>query len=160
MRRTTTFAVRSASTEDEQLLRELSDAPASLWNELNYERRQQFFNGDSVWDTDGYRKQYVGVLSSATARQVIRKNSEAWRSFFAARDSSEDTAHSGCWGNEDGSRELRTHIRNDQYTLETGERSRLEVPAGQDPKDEYGLGYHGRLRLEVAGDLKWDGEQG
>jgi len=27
---------------------------------------------------------------------------------------------------------LRTYIRNDQYTLETGERSRLEIPVGQD----------------------------
>jgi len=27
-------------------------------------------------------------------------------------------------------------------------------------KEEYGLGYHDRLRLEVAGNPKWDGEQG
>jgi len=31
---------------------------------------------------------------------------------------------------------------------------------GQDLKEEYGLGYHDRLRLEVAGDPKWEGEQG
>jgi putative transposase len=31
---------------------------------------------------------------------------------------------------------------------------------GQDLKNEYGLGYHDRLRLEVTGDPKWDGEQG
>ena len=43
---------------------------------------------------------------------------------------------------------------------ETGERSRLEIPVGQDLKEEYGLGYHDRLRLEVAGNPKWDGEQG
>ena len=55
---------------------------------------------------------------------------------------------------------MRTYIRNDQYTLETGERSRLEIPVGQDLKEEYGLGYHERLRLEVAGDPKWEGEQG
>nr|WP_049930906.1 RNA-guided endonuclease TnpB family protein [Halosimplex carlsbadense] len=160
MRRTNTFAVRPRSEQDEQLLRDLLDASASLWNELNYERRQQFFNGDSVWDTADYRKQYVGVLGSATAQQVIRKNSEAWRSFFAAREDGEDTAPPGYWGNEDDGRELRTYIRNDQYTLETGERSRLEIPVGQDLKDEYGLGYHDRLRLEVAGDSKWKGEQG
>ncbi|ELZ22477.1 transposase [Halosimplex carlsbadense 2-9-1] len=160
VRRTNTFAVRPRSEQDEQLLRDLLDASASLWNELNYERRQQFFNGDSVWDTADYRKQYVGVLGSATAQQVIRKNSEAWRSFFAAREDGEDTAPPGYWGNEDDGRELRTYIRNDQYTLETGERSRLEIPVGQDLKDEYGLGYHDRLRLEVAGDSKWKGEQG
>ena len=160
VRRTNTFAVRPLSTQDEQLLRDLLDASASLWNELNYERRQNFFDGESVWDTADYRKQYVGVLGSATAQQVIRKNSEAWRSFFAAREDGEDTAPPGYWGNEEDGRELRTYIRNDQYTLETGGRSRLEIPVGQDLKDEYGLGYHDRLRLEVAGDPKWKGEQG
>jgi putative transposase len=160
VRRTNTFAVRPLSTQDKRLLRELLDASASLWNELTYERRQNFFDGESVWDTADYRKQYVGVLGSATAQQVIRKNSEAWRSFFAAREDGEDTAPPGYWGNEDEGREFRTYIRNDQYTLETGERSRLEIPVGQDLKDEYGLGYHDRLRLEVAGDPKWEGEQG
>jgi putative transposase len=160
VRRTNTFVVRPLSTQDEQLLRDLLDASASLWNELTYERRQNFFDRESVWDTADYRKQYVGVLGSATAQQVIRKNSEAWRSFFAAREDGEDTAPPGYWGNEDEGRELRTCIRNDQYTLETGERSRLEVPVGQDLKEEYGLSYHDRLRLEVTGDPKWDGEQG
>jgi putative transposase len=160
VRRTNTFAVSPLSTEDEQLLRDLLDASASLWNELNYERRQQFFEGESVWDTADYRKQYVGVLGSATAQQVIRKNSEAWRSFFAAREDGENTAPPGYWGNEDEGRELRTYIRNDLYTFETGERSRVEIPVGQDLKDEYGLGHHDRLRLEVAGDPKWEGEQG
>ena len=160
VRRTNTFAVRPLSEQDEQLLRELLDASASLWNELNYERRQNFFDGDSVWDTADYRKQYVGVLGSATAQQVIRKNSEAWRSFFAACEDGEDTAPPGYWGNEEAGRELRTYIRNDSYTIETGERSRLEIPVGQDLKDEYGLGYYDRLRLEVCGAPKWDGEQG
>jgi putative transposase len=160
VRRTNTFAVRPLSEQDEQLLRELLDASASLWNELNYERRQNFFDGDSVWDTADYRKQYVGVLGSATAQQVIRKNSEAWRSFFAACEDGEDTAPPGYWGNEVAGRELRTYIRNDSYTIETGERSRLEIPVGQDLKDEYGLGYYDRLRLEVCGAPKWDGEQG
>jgi len=160
MKRTNTFAVRPLFDQDERLLRDLLDASASLWNELNYERRQQFFDGESVWDTADYRKQYVDVLGSATAQQVIRKNTSAWQSFFAAREDGEDTAPPGYWGNEDDGRELRTFIRNDQYTLETGERSRLEIPVGQALKDEYGLGYHDRLRLEVAGNLNWKGEQG
>lgn len=151
--------MRPLSTQDEQLLRELLDASASLWNELTYDRRQQFFDGDSVWDAADYRRQYVGVLGSATAQQVIRKNSEAWRSFFAALKNGEDTAPPGYWGNENDGRELRTHIRNDQYPLEIGERSRLKIPVGNDPKDEYGLGYHDRLRLEVCGAPKWDDEQ-
>ena len=69
--------MRPLSTQDERLLRDLLDASASLWNELTYDRRQQFFDSDSVWDTADYRRQYVGVLGSVTAQQVIRKNSEA-----------------------------------------------------------------------------------
>ena len=163
VRRTNTFAVRPLTTEDEQLLRDLLDASASLWNELTYERRQNFTDPNidtSVWDTEDYRKQYVGVLGSATAQQVIRKNSEAWRSFFSLKEKGEANGLPGYWGNENEGRKLRTYIRNDQYTLETGERSRLEIPVGQDLKDEYGFGYHDRLRLEVAGDPKWEGEQG
>ncbi|MFW6458590.1 MAG: RNA-guided endonuclease InsQ/TnpB family protein [Halodesulfurarchaeum sp.] len=160
MRRTNSFAVRPLTDQGERLFRELLDASASLWNELNYERRQNFFDGESVWDTADYRKQYVGVLGSATAQQVIRKNSEAWRSFFAARENDEETAPPGYWGNEDDGRELRTYIRKDQYTLEIGERSRLEIPVGKDLKKKYGLGYQERLRLEVAGDPKWGGEPG
>ncbi len=154
VRRINTFTMRPLSEQDEQLLRDLLDASASLWNELTYERRQQFFNGESVWDTTDYRKQYVGVLGSATAQQVIRKNTSAWQSFFAARENDKGTAPPGYWGKEDDGRELRTFIRNDQYTLETGERSRLEIPVGQDLKDEYGLEHHDRLRLDVCGARK------
>jgi len=32
-----------------------------------------------------------------------------------------------------------------------GKRSRLEIHVGQELKDEYGLGYHERLCLEVRG---------
>ena len=160
VRRTNTFAVRPRSESDERLLRELLDASASLWNALNYERRQQFFDDESVWNTADYRKRYVGVLGSATAQQVIRKNSETWRSFFAACEANEDTAPPGYWGNQEDGRKLRTYIRNDMYTLETGKRSRLEIPVGQDLKDKYGLSYHERLRLQVCGVPKWGGEQG
>jgi len=44
------------------------------------------------------------------------------------------------------------------YTLETGDRSRIEIPVGSALKEEYD--HTGRLRLEVAGDPKWDGKQG
>lgn len=160
MKRTNTFVVRPRTEEHEELLYQLLDASASLWNELNYERRQQFFDGESVWNTTDFRKQYAGVLGSSAAQQVIRKNSEAWRSFFAAQEEGQSAGPPGYWGNEEEGRELRTFIRNDQYTLETGERSRLEISLGQDLKDEYGIGYHDRLRLEVAGDPKWEGKQG
>jgi hypothetical protein len=37
-RRTSTVAVRPLSEQGEQLLRDLLDASAGLWNRLNYER--------------------------------------------------------------------------------------------------------------------------
>jgi putative transposase len=155
---------RSPRTErDDELLRRLLDASASLWNQLNYERRQNLTDPEidtSVWDTDDYRKRYVGVLGSATAQAVIAENDDAWKSFFALKEQGEANGLPGYWGNEDDGRELRTFFRCDQYTVETGERSRLEVPVGSDLKDEYGLGHTERLRLEVRGRPKWDGEQG
>ena len=66
----------------------------------------------------------------------------------------------GYWGNEEEGRELRTYIRNDQYTLETGDSSRLEIPVGKELKAKYSLGYTERVRLEAAGIPKWDGKQG
>ena len=160
MKRTNTFVVRPCSEQDKRLLREVLDASASLWNELTYERRQQYFDGESVWDTADYRKQYVGVLGSATAQQLIRKSTSAWKSFFSLKENDEPCSPPGYWGNEEEGRELRTYVRNDQYTLETGDRSRLEIPVGTELKAKYGLGHTERLRLEVAGTPKWDGKQG
>jgi putative transposase len=54
---------------------------------------------------------------------------------------------------------LRTYVRNDQYTIEYGKRSRLEVPIGSELKDELGLNLNQRLRVELSGDSKWHGEQ-
>jgi len=160
MRRTNTFVVRPRSEQDAELLHELLDASASLWNELTYERRQNYFDGDSIWDTDDYRKQYVGVLGSATAQQLIRKSKSAWKSFFSLKEKGERCSPPGYWGNEEDGRTLRTYIRNDQYTLEMGDRSRLEIPVGKELKEKYDLGFAECLRLEVAGVPKWDGKQG
>ncbi|MFW5956411.1 MAG: IS200/IS605 family transposon protein TnpB, partial [Halorhabdus sp.] len=148
MRRVNSFTVVPRSDADEELLRRLLDASASLWNQLTYERRQNFTdpaNEKSVWDTEDYRKQYVGVLGSATAQQVIRKNTEAWRSFFALKEQGKANGLPGYWGNEEEGREWRTYIRNDQYTLRWGDRSTIEITVGSDLKDEYDMGYRERL---------------
>jgi putative transposase len=167
VRRTNTFDVQPLSAADERLFRELLDASASLWNEVNYERRQALFDRhddpdiDSVWDVDdkAVYGRYNGVLGAATTRSVIRKNDQAWRSFFACLEADDETARPpGYWGNEEDGRVLRSYIRNDSYTLETGERSRLEIPVGKDLKDKYD--HTGRLRLEVCGRPHWHGKQG
>jgi putative transposase len=158
MRRTNTFAVRPCTEQDKRLLREVLDASASLWNELTFGRRQNFFDGESVWDADDCYNRYNNVLGAATTRTVIRKNDQVWRSFFD--EDNPDANLPGYRGNEEDGRMLMTHLRNDSYTLELSDRSRLEIPVGEDLKTQYGLGYRERLRLEVAGEPRWDGKQG
>ena len=168
MKRTNTFTVRSLSDDSEQLLRDLLDASAALWNEVNYERLMRYndedgFEGD-VWDADTGQLEgkYKGVLGASTAQQVIRKNSEAWRGFFDTKKQYHDgsnrsaTDHPnppGFRGNKDDGRQLKGVIRNDAYTVEWGERSRLEILVGGELKDRYD--HTGRLRLEIAGDPNW-----
>ncbi|MDR5657718.1 transposase [Halodesulfurarchaeum sp. HSR-GB] len=169
MKRTNTFAVRPLSDDGEQLLRDLLDASAALWNEVNYQRLMRYndedgFEGEDVWDanTGALDGKYKGVLGASTAQQVIRKNSEAWRAFFRLKDQYHDpentsvTEHPeppGFRGNEDDGRVLKGVIRKDAYTVEWGEWSRLEILVGSDLKDRYD--HTGRLRLEIAGDPNW-----
>jgi putative transposase len=119
---------------------------------------------EDVWDADTGRLegQYKAVLGASTAQQVIRKNSEAWRSFFRLKDQYYDESNTsvtehpeppGFRGNEDEGRQLKTVIRNTSYTVEWGERSRLEILVGSELKDEYD--HTGRLRLEIVGCPNW-----
>jgi putative transposase len=85
MKRANQFDVRPRSTKECEAFVRWLDASASLWNETTYARRQAFFtNDESVWDADTGKLEgkYKGILSSSVAQQLIRKNSEAWRSFF------------------------------------------------------------------------------
>jgi putative transposase len=156
MRRTNRFDVVPRSDAEEELLRRLLDASATLWNEINYERREKYADPDEdVWDISEYRGRYAGILGASTVQQIERKNREAWKSFFTLKTKGEANGKPGFWGNRADGRELRTHIRNTSYTVEWGEHSRLEILVGQDLKDEYGLGYNERLRLEVRGNPNW-----
>ncbi|GGK79528.1 RNA-guided endonuclease InsQ/TnpB family protein [Haloarcula sebkhae] len=161
MRRTNSFDVVPQSEQDEAVLRRLLDASASLWNQLTYERRQHFFAGESVWDSEHYYDEYVDVLGSATTQQITRVNDAAWRSFFeTVEKADQEVSPPGYWGNQADGRDLRTYIRNDAYTISWGERSRLEVPIGSQLKDEYGFGRAERLRVVVRGEPHWQGDQG
>jgi putative transposase len=160
MKRTNTFVVRPRSESDEALLQEVMDATASFWNELTYARRQRFFDDENIWETDEFRGQYKGQLGAVGVQTMTRKHNAAWKSFFAQLERGEDASPPGYWGNADDGRDLRVFVRNDSYELQWADYSRVEVPAGQDLKDKYDMGYFERLRLEVRGDPKWSGEQG
>ncbi len=169
MKRTNTFAVRPLSDDGEQLLRDLLDASAALWNEVNYQRLMRYndedgFEDEDVWDADTGRLEgkYKGIVGASTAQQVIRKNSEAWRGFFELKEAyhnpenqsvTEHPEPPGFWGNQDDGRKLHTVIRNTSYTVEWGDRSRLEILVGTELKERYN--HTGRLRLEIAGEPNW-----
>jgi len=69
----------------ERKLRRLSNISAKLYNELNYERRQQFFHEKKIdfnktWDK--YYKKYKEELK-VNAQAVMQKSNEVWNSFFS-----------------------------------------------------------------------------
>jgi putative transposase len=82
MRRTTTFKLDPTKEQEQELFRR-ADACACMWNQIIYQRRQSFFNNQMDWNTDDAYHHYKTIIGSASAQQVIRKNNEAWKSFFA-----------------------------------------------------------------------------
>jgi len=185
MRRANTFDVRPLSHRGRFALIELLDSSAACFNEINYHRRQAYFSArydaddhhnvseleDIVRDAasqEEYRNKYIQQLSSSIPQQLERKNWQTWTGFFALlrkyRDSddtevTDEPGPPGYW-KEGGTRQLHTVIRNDTYSLELGERSRLELPLGKELKEKYGYGYHEKLRLEVRGRPHWEGPNG
>jgi putative transposase len=185
MRRANTFDVRPLSHRGRLALIELLDSSAACFNEINYDRRYAYFS--ARYDADDqhavseledivrnaasqeeYRNKYIQQLSSSIPQQLERKNWQTWNGFFDLlrkyRDPKDDEVTDepsppGYW-KEDGKRHLHTVIRNDTYSLELGERSRLEVPLGKELKEKYGYGYNEKLQLEVRGRPHWDGPSG
>ncbi|MHA2427765.1 MAG: RNA-guided endonuclease InsQ/TnpB family protein [Candidatus Hermodarchaeia archaeon] len=82
MRRTNTVTLKPTTVQHQQLL-QLAEDCARLWNELTYRRRQSLFRGHMTWDWQDLYDTYKDAVGSATAQQIERKNSEAWRAFFA-----------------------------------------------------------------------------
>jgi len=69
----------------ERKLRRLANTSVGLFNEINYERRRQFFRGEKVGfkeTRDKYYEKYKSTLG-VNAQAVMQKNNEAWNSFFS-----------------------------------------------------------------------------
>ena len=140
-------------------LRRLADATAKLWNELNYERRQQFFNHQRVdfkgtWDK--YYEKYKNVLGPANTQAVMQKNNEAWNSFFSLLNMKKEgklppyithVSPPGYWKDkETGRRRLIIVVRQDRYIVDV-ERHVIIL------KDF-------NMEIKFAGRLRWFGKQG
>jgi putative transposase len=142
----------------ERKLRRLADISAKLYNEINYERRQQFFQQHHVdfkvtWDK--YYGKYKGKLGVNT-QAIMQKNNEAWSSFFSLLKLKKEgrlpphIKHVNTpkyWKDKDTKeRKLILIIRQDRYIVD--EQRHVIIL-----KDF-------NLEIEFAGRLRWYGKQG
>jgi putative transposase len=142
----------------ERKLRKLADACARLYNEVNYERRQQFFNHQRVdfrgtWSK--YYEKYKGILG-VNAQAVLQKNNEAWNSFFTLLNMKREgklppfmnhVSPPGYWKDkETGRRKLIIVIRQDRYVVD----EQRHVLILKDFK----------MAIRFTGGLRWFGRQG
>ena len=141
----------------ERKLRRLADISAKLFNEINYERRQEFFRGEKVdfegtWGKCyGKYKEELGV----NAQAVMQKNNEAWNSFFSLlrlRKENKLPPHMDrvsppkYWKDgETGVRKLLLVVRQDRYVVD--EKNHIIL------KD-----FH--LEIDFTGRLRRHGKQG
>ena len=149
MKRTNTFTLNPGK-EEGAVLFEWADNCSRMYNELNYKRRQSFFEGKFDWSTDDLYHKYKPSIGSATAQQIINKNNEAWKSFFALLKKwkegglNERPRPPGYWKDRrTGKRILRILVRLDSYSLG---RKYVKLPR--------------RLKVRWKGKNRWEGKQG
>jgi len=96
-------------------------------------------------------EKYAPIIGSATAHQIINKNSEAWRSFFSLKKLECEGKLPGYitkvlmprYWKKNGKRELRIVVSKDCYRF-----------------DERYLYFPNGIKVRYDGNLKWRGEQG
>jgi putative transposase len=153
MKRSNTF-ILLPNNKQEQQLTDLATNCAKLWNEITFRRRQSFFEHKMNWNTSDLYKKYSRLIGSASAQQIIRKNDEAWRSFFALLkmqgegklpDHQQGKVRPvGYWKDgQTGRYRLYIPLRNDCYKIHN---NRLQIR-----KD---------LRIRMQGNRRWYGKQG
>ncbi len=138
-----------------KLLR-LAELSSKLYNEVNYERRQQFFKEEKVdfkaaWNR--YYQKYEDRLGVG-AQAVLQKNNEAWSSFFTILKLKKEgrlpshVVHISpprCW-KENGKRKKILVVRQDRFEVDE-ERKKIIL------KDF-------KIEIDFVGRLKWGGKQG
>jgi len=147
-RRSNTLEVKF---KDDKRAFSLGDNCTILWNILTYKRRQSFWKHKFTWASKREYNAFKKLIGSATAQQTIRKNDEAWRSFFRQlkllkQGTLKGVTYAnppGYWKDKQGNRIPRIIIRNDCYTING---QRLKLPLG--------------LKGRVHGKPEWQGKQG
>ncbi len=143
----------------EEKLKAMCSLASKLWNEVNYARRRQFFETKHV-DLKGTYKyfynKYKMLIGSATTQQILNKNNEAWRSFFALLKARKEKRlpsfmakiHPPGYMKRGRSRVLWLVLRNDHYRIE-GDTITIK-----------GLGVIGRIKVRYKGLIHLKGKQG
>jgi putative transposase len=148
---------------EQETLFDIGLACARLWNELNYEKRQAFFNRElSPGKRDEINKRYYHKykeMLGVNAGQVINKNDEAWNAFFELLDLRKQgklppfmkkLSPPGYWKDrETGGKKIHILIRNDRYHVE---------PISED--EGYIVLEDFDLRIRYVGRIRWEGKQG
>ena len=136
----------------------MADACARLYNELNYERRRQFFSGKGV-DFKGtwskYYEKYKRILG-VNAQAVMQKNNEDWSSFFSLLKLKREgklpphmrrVSPPGYWKDkETGRRKLIIVVRQDRYVVDEQRHVIILKDFG--------------MEIKFVGRLRWYGKQG
>ncbi len=157
MKRAVTVKLQPSKAQEE-ILSQLADAGAKVWNRVNYLRRQQFFQ-EQIVDFNSTEKtvyeEFKKEIGSATVQQICRKNAEAWRSFFSLLRKKRNgelpewfKPKPPNYFKEDGGRKPLIILRNDQYRID-GNRLILK-----------GLGKFKRLEIQFKGRIHLKGKQG
>lgn len=170
--RTNTFALAPKAEWKKVCLIELLDSATALVNIVTYHRRQAYFNDDQtrsdVWKAitkTEMRNRFQPVLGRAITDKMLDKCDEQWDAFFEQLDDYYDGERDdkpgvpGYW-KDDGRRVLKACIRNDAYTVEWGEHSRIELALGSELKETYGIPLNQRIRVPIKGNPQYDGHGG
>ncbi|MFP3229961.1 MAG: transposase [Caldisphaera sp.] len=139
-------------------LRRLANISAKLFNELNYERRQQFFHEKKVDFNKTWNKYYEKYKEElkVNAQAVMQKSNESWNSFFSLLKLKKKeklptfmkhVSPPRYWKDrETKKRKLLLVVRQDRYVINE-QNHKLIL------KDF-------NLEIDFAGRLKWYGKQG
>jgi len=155
-----TSVVRLVPGRDtEAKLKALCSLASKLWNEVNYIRRHQFFEGKRVDLESTYKEfyeKYKMLIGSTTAQQILNKNNEAWKSFFKLLKARKEgrlppfitRVNPPGYRKKGKSRMLWVVLRNDQYEIM------------EDKIILKGLGAIGRIEVRYKGLIHLKGKQG
>jgi len=145
--------------ETEKKLKQLCNLSSKLWNEVNYVRLGMWLEKKPIDFEATYREfyeKYKPLIGAVTAQTIIRKNGDAWKSFFGLLELRREGRLSPFmrkvsppgYKKKNKSRTLWTAIRKDQYEMD-GDRIILQ-----------GLGAIGWIEVRFKGPVYLRGERG